>query len=355
MRDDSTGGGAALAPARAAAGGIASESERRYLLRIFNWMALGVGFTAAVTLAVGASPGLSALARVAFLPGFLGILALGLLAPRLIARRSLGAAQAVFWTYAGLWGFVLAPAMQHYLASDPALVARAFGITSAAFAGVSLYGYSTRRDLSALGVFCSMAAVGLVIALLINLFVGSGGFGLLLSVGVVGVFSGLTAWEVQGLRRSHVEGEDEDLAARKSILGALHLYGNFVVMFIHVLNILAHMRRLAPPGGPARRARPERRGRPARRGSPARRGRPRSRARRGRRRAPGPGGPGPPGGAAPSSSSPGTSTRCAAAWPRCCGRPRRRARACSACRRRARATRTSRSPSWRRRASPTRR
>jgi FtsH-binding integral membrane protein len=223
------------------------EGERLFMLRVFNWMALGVAFTGALSLFIASSPAAMAFASGFYLIGFLAILGLGMFAPRIIATRSLSAAQATFWIYAGLWGVVLGPVLNAYLALDPGLVVRAFFITAGTFAGVSLYGYTTKRDLTRIGTFAAMMTWGILLALIVNIFLGSVGLSLILSIAVVGLFSALTAWEVQELRDSYrsmaARGGDEALAVRVSILGALQLYGSFVVLFIHILNILAIMRR----------------------------------------------------------------------------------------------------------------
>ncbi|MGR4001324.1 MAG: Bax inhibitor-1/YccA family protein [Alphaproteobacteria bacterium] len=225
-----------------------SEGERAFLLRVFNWMTLAVAFTGAVSLFVASTPVLLAFAQGAGILGFFAIIGLGLFAPRIIATKSLNAAQITFWAYAGLWGVFIAPLINLYLQVDPWLLVRAFFITSATFAGVSLYGYTTKRDLTRVGTFAVMMIFGVIVAAVVNLFVGNQMLDLLISVAVVGLFSAVTAWEVQSLRRSYHDtpgtGEaNEVVLARKSILGALQLYGSFVVLFVHILNILGHMRR----------------------------------------------------------------------------------------------------------------
>ena len=232
-------------PARREGAAVIDAGERQYMLRVFNWMALAVAFTGAVTLFVSSSPALLALAQGTFLFGFIAILALGFLAPRIIATKSLALAQGVFWAYAALWGFFIAPAIYYYLATDPGLVARAFFVTAAAFAGISLYGYTTKRDLTRIGTFAAMMIWGVLVAIIVNLFLGSSGLDFLISLAVVGLFSVVTAWEVQSIRDDYhaLEGAGETALARRSIMGALQLYGSFVVLFIHILNILAHLRR----------------------------------------------------------------------------------------------------------------
>ncbi|MDA8030419.1 MAG: Bax inhibitor-1/YccA family protein, partial [Alphaproteobacteria bacterium] len=194
-------GGAVAQPAS----DVINEGERAFMLRVFNWMALAVAFTGAVSLFVASVPVLLAFAQGAGIIGFFAIIGLGLFAPRIIATKSLNAAQITFWAYAGLWGFFIAPIINLYLQVDPGLLVRAFFITSATFAGVSLYGYTTKRNLTRVGTFAVMMILGVLVAAVVNLFVGNQMLDLLISVAVVGLFSAVTAWEVQSLRQSYYD------------------------------------------------------------------------------------------------------------------------------------------------------
>ena len=216
---------------------------RSYMLRVYNYMSLGVAFTGAIALLVASSPALLNTVGSIFWLFFIGILGLGWFAPKIMMSKSIGAAQACFWVYAGLWGALIGPMLAVYAAIDPMLVPRAFFITAGAFAGMSLLGYTTKKNLGPMGAFLSMATIGILIALLINVFfVQSMGFQLLLSVGVVLVFSGLTAYETQMIKNWYYESDGSDVTTRKAIFGAFMLYGAFITLFVYILSILGIMR-----------------------------------------------------------------------------------------------------------------
>jgi FtsH-binding integral membrane protein len=122
-------------------------------------------------------------------------------------------------------------------------VTQAFLIAAATFGATSLAGYVTKRDLSGFGAFFMMAAIGIIIAMVVNaLFFGSTMFSLITSIVTVLLFAGVTAWETQQIKEMYVEGDAAGVAAGKSIFGAFALYGSFVTIFIHILNILGIMR-----------------------------------------------------------------------------------------------------------------
>lgn len=216
---------------------------RNYMLRVYNYMALGVAFTGAIAFLIASNVQLVAAIGNLSLLFFIGILALGWFAPRIIFNGSTAAAQVCFWAYAGLWGAALAPMFFVYGQMDPMLIVRAFLITAGAFAGVSLFGYTTKRNLSGFATFFMMAAIGLIIAMLVNaFFVQDTGFSLLISVAVVLLFSGVTAYETQIIKNMYYGSDDGQTMTRKSIFGAFMLYGSFVTLFVHILNILGIMR-----------------------------------------------------------------------------------------------------------------
>jgi len=220
---------------------------RKYMLRVYNYMALGVAFTGAVSLFIATNEQL--LFTVAGTPlfwvVFIGILGMGWFAPRLMMSGSVATAHVCFWIYAGLWGIGIAP-MLYYVGivqGAPDDVARAFFIATATFAGMSLFGYTTKKNLGPIGTFLVMATIGLLIAMLVNVFlVQSWGFELILSIGVVLVFSLMTAWETQVIKNMYYEADGNDVATRKAIFGAFMLYGSFVTLFIWILNLLSLFR-----------------------------------------------------------------------------------------------------------------
>jgi uncharacterized protein len=230
------------APARGREAEI-DQGLRSYMLGVYNYMALGVAATAIITLFVAATPALLALSVSLKWVFFIGIIGMGFLAPRLIFSNSTLAAQGAFWGYCALWGFGIAPMVGAYMAVDPGMVARAFFIAAATFGATSLFGYVTKRNLSAFGTFFMIATIGIIIAMVVNaIFIGSTFMSLITSIVVVLLFAGITAYETQMIKEMYVEGDGTAVARSKSIFGAFMLYGSFVTLFIHILNILGIMR-----------------------------------------------------------------------------------------------------------------
>jgi hypothetical protein len=220
------------------------EGLRSYMLRVYNYMSLGVAFTGAIAMIVAMNPALvQAMAGGLMWVFFIGILGLGWFAPKLMMSKSVGVAQVCFWAYAAMWGALLGPIFYAYLTVDPMLIPQAFFITAGTFAGMSLLGYTTKKNLAPMGAFFAMATIGILIALLVNVFfLQSSGFELFLSVAIVLVFSGLTAYETQMIKNMYFESDGADVTTRKAIFGAFMLYGSFVTLFIWILNILGMMR-----------------------------------------------------------------------------------------------------------------
>lgn len=219
------------------------QGLRSYMLGIYNYMALGVALTAIITLAVAASP--AAMATVYSLKWvfFIAILGMGFFAPRMMMSPNTLVAQGAYWGYAALWGLAIAPMVGTYLAVDSGMVVQAFLITAVTFGATSLAGYVTKRDLSGFGGFFMMASIGLIIVMLVNaFFVQSTMMSLITSVVTVLLFAGVTAWETQQIKEMYVEGDAPGVARGKSIIGAFMLYGSFITLFIHILNILGIMR-----------------------------------------------------------------------------------------------------------------
>lgn len=224
------------------------EGQRSYMLRVYNYMALGVAFTGVIVLLMAANPNL----MISLATGpikwvlFAGVFGMGMMSNKIMTMKSRMAAHAFFWAYAALWGVMISPMVAYFLQTTEGTmdVARAFFITSGMFAGASIFGYTTKKDLSGFGRFLVMAVIGLFIAALVNIFfIQSSGFSLLVSFGMVLLFAGMTAWETQKIKNMYYQAAgNTEMVARLAILGAFVLYGSFVVMFIHVLNILGMMR-----------------------------------------------------------------------------------------------------------------
>ena len=215
---------------------------RSYMLRVYNYMGLGVAFTGVVSLLIAMNqPLMQAIALGPFKwVLFLGIIGMGFMAPRLMMSKSVGVAQICFWVYAALWGALIAPMFYAYTGDS---MVRAFFLTAAAFAGLSLYGYTTKRNLAPMGAFLAMATIGILIALVANIVIfESTGFHTILSIVVILVFAGLTAYETQEIKKMYAEADPGDVATKKAIFGAFMLYGSFVTLFIWILSLIGMAR-----------------------------------------------------------------------------------------------------------------
>jgi uncharacterized protein len=231
-------------PSRTGAQGRAEIDQglRSYMLGVYNYMALGVALTAVVIMAVASNP--AALATVVSLKWvfFFAVLGLGWFAPKLIFSGNTATAHAAYWGYAALWGLMIAPMVAYFLRVDPSIVFRAFLVTSITFGATSLFGYVTKRDMSGLAGFFMMATIGVLIAMLVNVFLfQSAMFSVVTSIVVVLLFSAITAYETQQIKEMYVEGDSPGLAKGKSIFGAFMLYGSFVTLFTHILSIFGIM------------------------------------------------------------------------------------------------------------------
>lgn len=215
------------------------EGLRAYMLGVYNYMAAGLAVTGAVAYFTSQTPALmnavygTPLAWVVMLAplGLVLLLSFG------INRMSAGAAQMVFWLFSGLMGLSLAYIFVIYTGES---IARVFFITTSMFAGMSIYGYTTKRDLSGVGSFLIMGLIGLIVASLVNLFVQSSALHWALSVVGVLIFVGLTAYDTQKIRQMYYEGDGAEIAAKKSIMGALTLYLDFINLFLYLLRLLGN-------------------------------------------------------------------------------------------------------------------
>ncbi|RED48080.1 hypothetical protein DFP90_10898 [Aestuariispira insulae] len=217
---------------------------RSYMLKVYNYMALGVAFTGLIVLFMSTNQEL--MYTLAVGPAkwvlLIALLGMGWFSPKIISMRSSAMAQGYYWLYCALWGVMISPMVAFYLGKDPMLVGRAFFITAGMFAGMSLIGYTTKKDLSGFGRFAMMACIGLILASLANVFFFQDvGMSLVISCGMVLLFAGITAWETQEIKNNYFMAGSSEAAGRFAIFGALQLYGSFVVMFVHLLNILGIM------------------------------------------------------------------------------------------------------------------
>ena len=213
---------------------------RRYMLRVYNFMAGGLGVTGLVAYAAVATGLYQQIAATPLIwVVMLAPLALVLLLSFRIERMSVGAAQASFWGYAALMGLSLAGIFLIYTGTS---IARVFFISAATFAAMSLYGYTTRRDLSRFGSFLFMGLIGIVLASLVNIFIASSALQFAVSVIGVIVFTGLTAWDTQRIKEIYLESDPGDVLTKKALLGALALYLDFINLFVMLLQLTGQRR-----------------------------------------------------------------------------------------------------------------
>ena len=212
------------------------EGLRSYMLRVYNYMAGGLALTGIVAYFAAASGIYVSLAHTPLI--WLIVLAplgLVLFLSFRINQMSLGAAQATYWIYAGLVGLSLGFI---FLVYTQASIALTFFACAAMFAGMSLWGYTTKRDLTGMGSFLFMGLIGIVVASLINMFVGSPGLQFAISIIGVIVFTGLTAWDTQQIKEMYWAGDGSVVAGKKAVMGALRLYLDFLNLFLMLLQFV---------------------------------------------------------------------------------------------------------------------
>ena len=224
--------------ARATDQAYIDEGLRAHMLRIYNYMAAAISLTGIVALLVSQSDALyNALSSIRLLVMLAPLGVVFYFASR-INTMSASRAQSVLWVFAGLMGLSLSYIFKIYLSED---IYQAFFVTAGAFAGLSIWGYTTKRDLSAMGAFLIMGLFGLIIASVVNLFVGSGQMSFIISVLGVLIFAGLTAWDTQKLKRdwlNRVQYSGQEVAEKSAIMGALTLYLDFINLFLFILQFM---------------------------------------------------------------------------------------------------------------------
>jgi uncharacterized protein len=237
------------------AGTIADQATfdvglRAHMIRVYNYMASGLALSGIVAFGLFSSAELAGLffqvqaGRVVGLNvlGWVAILAplgLLLLVSFRAAKMSVGAVQAVYWTVTALMGVSLSLLLFRYTGAS---VARTFFVTAAAFGALSLYGYTTKRDLTAMGKFLIMGVIGLILAGLVNMIWPSGTMSFIISAAGVLIFSGLIAYDTQKIKEQYSEAWGTDMVEKIAIFGALSLYLNFVNLFQFLMSFLGQER-----------------------------------------------------------------------------------------------------------------
>ncbi len=238
------------APGAATAGAVIDTGLRAYMLRVYNWMASGLLLTGIVSYAVANTSLIDLFYHqvatprgIAIQPTILGYAAV--FAPLAfvmaisfgINRMSKTTVQGLFWLFAAAMGASLA---NIFLIYSGASIARVFFITAGTFGAMSLYGYTTKSDLSRFGSFLMMGLIGVIIASVVNMFVASTALQFAISIVGVLVFVGLTAYDTQRIKGDYVQfayAEGSDLAAKRSVFDALQLYLNFINLFMLLLQL----------------------------------------------------------------------------------------------------------------------
>jgi uncharacterized protein len=231
---------------------------RSYMLRIYNYMAIGLAITGAAALGIYMAAVTTDPAGAAGKVGNTLLTSFGvamyvsplkwlfILAPLAmvfaisfgINRLKPATAQLLFWAFSALMGISLSSIFLVYTHDS---IARVFFVTAASFGALSLFGYTTKRDMTGMGSFLMMGLFGIILASVINIFVGSSMVQFIVSVVGVLVFAGLTAWDTQRLKNEYIyeySGAGGDLAEKSAIMGALSLYLNFINLFTLLLNLL---------------------------------------------------------------------------------------------------------------------
>lgn len=212
------------------------EGLRQHMLRVYNYMGLGLVITGLVAFIVGTTPAL-------YVPIFstplkwvvmLAPLAFVFFFSFKMQTMSAASAQTTFYVFSAVMGLSLASV---FLVFTGASIARTFFIAATMFGATSLYGYVTKRDLSKFGSFLMMGLIGVVIASIVNIFLGSSALQFAVSVIGVLVFTGLTAWDTQNIKEQYAENAGIEANQKLAVFGALSLYLNFVNIFQLLLSL----------------------------------------------------------------------------------------------------------------------
>ena len=227
---------------------------RAYMIRVYNYMAAGVALTgvtawmtfnaAVVTDAAGKITGLTSFGQTIFsgpltIVLFLATLGIVFFLSFRIDKLQASTALFLFMAYAALLGVMLSSIFLTYTHGS---IARTFFISAASFGALSLYGYTTQRDLSPIGSFLIMGLFGLILAMIVNIFLKSSGLDFAISAIGVLIFAGLTAWDTQKIKEMYDANDDGTVSGRKTVMGALTLYLDFINLFLFMLRFLGDRR-----------------------------------------------------------------------------------------------------------------
>ena len=233
---------------------MVDEGLRAYMLKVYNYMTTGLiltgliawffGKASIITNDYGKLVGLTSLGETLFyspLKWLIMLAPLGFvfyLSARM-HKMSLSKAQITFWIYSAIMGLSLS---WIFIVFTNISIVRVFFISAATFGAMSLYGYTTKRDLTKLGGFLFMGLIGIIIASLVNMFIGSTALQFAISIIGVLVFVGLTAYDTQKIKNMYYAGDSSDIEGKKALMGALRLYLDFINLFILLLQLFGQRR-----------------------------------------------------------------------------------------------------------------
>ncbi len=221
-------------------GVVYDQGLRRHMLSIYNYMASGVLLSGIIAM-LFANSGLAAQVMATPLRWLIILAPLGFVFAMSfgVHKMKTSTVQALFWGFCTVMGLSLSTIFLVYTGTS---IATTFFATATAFAGLSLVGYTTKKNLSAMGAFMTMGLIGLIVAMVVNMFLQSTGLQMAISILGVLIFAGLTAWDTQRLRDEYYMLQGSDFAGKAVVLGALTLYLDFINMFQFLLSFMGDRR-----------------------------------------------------------------------------------------------------------------
>jgi uncharacterized protein len=233
---------------------VIDEGLRAYMLKVYNYMASGILITgfislilfkmSVVTLADGSIAGLTGIGNALYNSALMWVIMLAPLGVVFymsfgIRKMSAAKAQGTFWVFAALMGASLSSIFLIYTGAS---ITRVFFITSGTFGAMSIYGYTTKRDLTKLGSFLMMGLFGIIIASIVNIFMKSTMMYYVISILGVLIFVGLTAYDTQKIKNMYLVSDSGEIMGKKAVMGALTLYLDFINLFIMLLRLFGQRR-----------------------------------------------------------------------------------------------------------------
>jgi FtsH-binding integral membrane protein len=214
---------------------------RSYMISVYNYMAMGLGFTGLIAYLVAGQPTLMQAifgGPQAYVVMFAPIILVMLVGAKL-QKYNFATIQTLFWVFAGLMGLSLSSIFMVY---ELGSIAKTFFITASMFGTMSIYGYVTQRDLTSMGSFLHMGVIGLIIASIVNMFMQSGAMQYAISIITVLVFTGLTAYDTQTIKSLYHPNVSKDNLGKIAIYGAIQLYIDFINIFLAILQLFGNRR-----------------------------------------------------------------------------------------------------------------